>query len=89
MVKLPFEQFSGDGFFVRKFSPNVDDSELSWHCDNEDRLIVVINESGWLFQNENEVPFELKRGMCFNIKRGHWHRVVRGLNDLRLVIFIR
>lgn len=41
----------GKSQYVREFDSNIDQSELEWHLDEEDRFVDVIeNKGGWLFQ---------------------------------------
>lgn len=88
--KLPFEEshISKNGF-MRVFSSDVKDSELTWHRDDEDRQIQVISNTGekkWLLQLDNQLPISLCEGSIYEIKRGQWHRVIAG--DLNLKILV-
>ena len=43
--------------YTRLFSENIDDSELVWHRDAEDRLLKVLDGGdNWLIQLDNELP---------------------------------
>lgn len=66
-----------DWSFIRRFSSNVDADKLVWHRDKKDRKIVVISGSGWLFQHDNENPFELVLGLSFEIKAMSFHRLIK------------
>ena len=59
----PYSEYNNSDHFVREFSHNVDNKELVWHRDREDRLVEVLESDGWAFQYDNEFPFELLRGM--------------------------
>ena len=67
---------------IREFLLDRDDSEYVWHRDKEDREIEVIKGQGWQFQWENCLPYLLKEGMIFNIKRGEFHRLIKGKTKL-------
>lgn len=71
--------------WIRTFS-EVDDSELVWHRDREDREITVLEGSGWKFQRDNEIPFELKKGQIFYINKMIYHRLLKGDNTLKIKI---
>ena len=43
---------------VRTFSKEVDELDLIWHRDREDRRIVVESGNGWKLQKDNQ-PGEL------------------------------
>ena len=49
-MDFPFQQENIDGKIIRTFSPDVDDDELKWHQDLNDRKITVIEGGGWSFQ---------------------------------------
>lgn len=77
--------FVEDGEF-RTFSKDVSPSDLIWHSDSEDRFIQVVSGTGWLFQFEDELPFELLRDDSLFIPKGIVHRIIKGSNDLKLRI---
>jgi hypothetical protein len=72
--------------WIRVFSDNVDPKELHWHRDDCDRVICILNDTDWSFQFDNEVPMKLSRGMEISIKRGVWHRVIKGKTGLSILI---
>ena len=71
---------------VRTFDINALDEEFVWHRDNEDRIIEILEGDGWQFQADNALPFLLKPGLSFEIKAGEYHRIIKGINDLRIRI---
>jgi hypothetical protein len=86
-VGFPFshENVSKDTF-IRKFSKNVSKDELVWHRDKEDREIEIISGEGWSFQRENSLPIKLSIGDKVLIKKNEWHRIIKGSEDLVLLI---
>lgn len=70
----------------RTFDQNIDDHELVWHRDLEDRKITVIKGQGWYFQMENQLPVELKVGVSIFIPKMEYHRVIKGDSDLQIKI---
>ena len=85
---LPFKQTRLDeNTVLRVFSEGVDDSELVWHRDRNDRLIEVIEGEGWKLQIENDIPRELTAGSRFFVAAREYHRVIKGRGDLRVRIF--
>ena len=84
---LPFEENQiSESSFIRKFSVKTSDDEFIWHRDREDRFIKVIDGEGWLIQLDNNLPLELSQGMEVFIKKGEWHRVIKGNSNLILKI---
>ncbi len=87
MSDFPFkERRIGSDCWLRSFSINEDDDELVWHRDREDRLIKVIGGDGWMIQLDNRLPLELSQGIEVFIKKGEWHRVLKGTSDLILEV---
>ena len=71
---------------IRTFSKDVDEMELIWHTDKEDRNIEVLEGKGWRFQRDNELPLELREGDRIFIPRHQVHRVIKGETDLKIKI---
>ena len=71
---------------IRTFSKDVDEMDLIWHRDDEDRNIEVLEGKGWFFQRDNELPLELKEGDRIFIPRHQVHRVIKGKTDLKISI---
>lgn len=72
------------GDTLRYFSSEVPDSELIWHRDPENRLVIATHDTDWQVQLEDELPISLN-GAVF-IPAGRWHRVIKGKSDLTLKI---
>ena len=81
---LPFQETKQSNYFIREFSSNLTSFELVWHRDREDREVQVIGETDWMFQFDNELPFQME-GKFF-IPMGVYHRVIKGSGDLKLKI---
>jgi hypothetical protein len=79
-MSLPFKERVDGNVHVRKFSSDVNDDELVWHRDKEDRLIEIIQNDGWLFQYDNELPFIMEES--FFVPKNTFHRVIKGDGDL-------
>jgi len=71
---------------IRTFSSDVDEMDLIWHTDLEDRTIEVLEGKGWQFQRDNELPLVLKEGDRIFIPRHQVHRVIKGTTDLKIKI---
>jgi quercetin dioxygenase-like cupin family protein len=71
---------------IRTFSESVNDSELVWHRDTEDRIVTVLEGEGWQFQMDNELPMILEEGTTFFIPKMTYHRILKGKTDLRIRI---
>ncbi len=66
---------------VRGFTNRVDPEELKWHFDEEDRIVELIEETDWLFQFDDELPFVIGE-TPIHIPKGKYHRVIKGEKDL-------
>ena len=82
---LPFEEEQiSDNIFIRTFSMDIDEMDLIWHTDKENRFIKVLEGNGWQFQYDEELPFEMTDGLGFPIMKGQIHRVIKGLGPLKI-----
>ena len=82
-MDFPFEeQQVSTNKFIREFSADVDEIELIWHRDREDRVVSVIEGNGWKFQFDEELPFEMIDGIKITISKGDLHRVIKGKGPL-------
>jgi hypothetical protein len=82
---LPFNEYwISEKESIRKFSPNVFDEELKWHVDLEDRIVESTSDNDWKFQFDDQLPIEMKG--IISIKRGQWHRLIKGTTDLEVKI---
>lgn len=80
----PYTQTHNDSIIHRKFTQDIDDSELVWHRDERDRQVTVLQETDWLFQFDNEIPKVLKDTIF--IPRNTYHRLIKGTEDLMIQI---
>jgi hypothetical protein len=80
-MNFPFTETSlGNNRYIREFSEDVDDHELEWHKDREDRIVEVIENNGWEFQMDNELPIHLENRLF--IPKETYHRVIKGTGKL-------
>lgn len=85
MEELPFnEEWISEKESIRIFKESLFNDELKWHFDEEDRIIECIGETDWKFQFDNQLPIELKGPI--EIKRGEYHRLIKGSKDLKILI---
>ena len=82
---LPFEEEKiKDNIFIRTFSTDVDEMDLIWHTDKENRFIRVLEGNGWQFQYDEELPFEMTDGLGFPVMKGQIHRIIKGVGPLKI-----
>jgi hypothetical protein len=62
----------------------MDEMELKWHWDEEDRLIEPLAENDWQFQFDNELPVMIYKQIF--IPTGVIHRVIKGTTELKIKI---
>lgn len=65
---------------IRTFSDCIDESELQWHWDEEDRIVEPLNDNDWLFQFDNELPEKIYKQIV--IPAGMIHRIIKGKTNL-------
>ena len=82
----PYFEKKQEGFILRRFSEDTSSFELVWHRDKEDRVIEVLQGSGWKFQLDNDLP-QLMDGKTFIIPKDTYHRVIKGNGDLVVKIW--
>ena len=80
----PYKDEIKEGFVERVFSEDIDEIELMWHRDGEDREVEVIGKSDWMIQMDNELPKVLEGKI--HIPEGVYHRVIKGSGDLKIKI---
>ena len=62
-MDFPFEEEKIDQYnFIRTFPADVDEMDLIWHADKENRIITVLEGNGWKFQFDEELPIEMTKG---------------------------
>ena len=80
---MPFSQEQiDDSTFIREFNQDIDSEELIWHMDRKDRIVTILESSGWEFQMDNELPKILKEGDVLFIPKYTYHRVIKGSGKL-------
>ena len=83
----PYTDQEKEGKKIRTFSADVENEELIWHRDKTHREVTVVEGTGWFFQLDESVPFELKKGQSLSIPKMEWHRLFKkGDSDLVLEI---
>ena len=81
------DQDKEGGKKIRTFSADVENEELIWHRDKTHREVTVVEGTGWFFQLDENIPFELKKGQTLSIPKMEWHRLFKkGDSDLVLEI---
>jgi len=81
-MNYPFSQKIIDNGFIRTFTTDVEDDELKWHQDLNDREVLIIESGGWEYQEDNKLPIRLNNGDKLVIPKLTWHRVIKGTENL-------
>lgn len=87
--KFPFKQAQlSENKMLRKFSRDVNDQELTWHRDREDRVVRMVEGKGWHLQLDGKLPQPMRLGETYEIPAGSWHRLVRlaGATNLTVIV---
>lgn len=83
----PYSEYEDNHLVVHRiFKHTVEDLELVWHRDHENRHVTVIEGEGWMFQQENKLPIELHPGDQIYIPKRTYHRIIKGSTDLKIRI---
>ena len=83
VIDFPFEEEKIDQYnFIRTFPADVDEMDLIWHADKENRIITILEGNGWKFQFDEELPIEMTKGKSISILKGVIHRVIKGNGPL-------
>jgi hypothetical protein len=69
-------------YIIRKFDTNVEDDELVWHTDKQNRTVTVLQGINWQLQMDDTLPKELEVGKQYFITKGKYHRLIKGKNNL-------
>jgi len=83
-MNFPFNEHIEEGYHIRTFSKDVDEMELVWHRDKEDRIVESVGETDWMIQMDNELPKPLTQSIY--IPKETYHRVLKGSGDLTVKI---
>ena len=87
-MNFPFiEQQVDSQLFIWEFSADVDEMELIWHTDREDRIVSIIEGNNWKFQFDEQLPFEMIKGIDIVIPKGTIHRIIKGDGPLKIKVF--
>jgi len=87
--KLPFEEKINGNKRLRKFSETVDEGELQWHRDREDRIVIPTHQTDWKVQMDNKLPISLVEGEQIEIPKGIYHRLIKGSGELNLTVIFK
>lgn len=79
---LPFDEVNESGVKKRTFKNNINEEELKWHFDQQDRKVKVVKSNGWEIQMDNEIPRKLNEGDTLFIPKGVYHRIIKGNGEL-------
>jgi len=78
----PYQENNG----IRTFLSERDDSEYVWHRDDEDRCVKILEGEAWQLQFEDTLPYLLRPGQSFVIRKNEYHRLIKGIGDLTVQI---
>jgi hypothetical protein len=82
---IPYTETSiSDSEVIRIFGTDVESEELKWHWDDEDRIIESMEKTDWKFQFDNQLPIKIEGKI--EIKKGVWHRLIKGSRDISMKI---
>lgn len=83
----PYKQIRKKGFIIREFHHKTNPADFVWHKDRLNRKVKILNGSGWQMQFENALPFELVEGHNYYVPSMTWHRIIPGINTLKIEIY--
>jgi quercetin dioxygenase-like cupin family protein len=71
---------------IRIFDKNINPIELLWHRDLHERKVTILEGKGWQYQLDNKLPRELSKGDVIYIPRLIYHRIIKGEDNLKILI---
>ena len=80
----PYQEVKAFDYIYRKFTHDVDEQELVWHRDRNDREVQVLEPTDWQFQLEDSIPQQLKDTIF--IPKEMYHRLIKGSGNLNVRI---
>jgi len=84
--ELGFHQEIVDGYIIRSFDITMEENQLYWHKDKENRVLYIVDGLGWKIQMDNELPFTLTKDGVYVVPKETFHRLVKGTTNLILKI---
>lgn len=82
----PYFETRIDNTIYRRFEGTVEETDLVWHRDHNDRQIIVKESQGWQLQLDDELPQHLVEGKTYFISKEQYHRLIKGQGDLIIEI---
>lgn len=80
----PYTDIKTQNCLYRKFTQDISEDELVWHRDQNDREVLIMDTTDWMFQFENQLPFTLKDTLF--IPKDTYHRLIKGTGTLNVQI---
>ena len=84
--EVPYQETIKEEKRIRVFTESIEDEELKWHRDREDRIVKVLESNKWFLQMDNQLPTELLVDESYLIPQGVYHRVIKGKGDLKISV---
>lgn len=84
--KKPYFETRIGNTIYRRFEGTVEETDLVWHRDANDRQVIVQESNGWQLQFDNELPQKLESGKTYFIAREQYHRLIKGNGELVIEI---
>lgn len=84
--ELPFTERQMPDCLIRVFDENIDEEELKWHFDDENRIVVPVECDGWKLQMDESLPVEMKIDEEYFIPVDVYHRIIKGSGSLKLKV---
>lgn len=83
----PYTQIKNGKSIIREFNAEtISPHELVWHRDKRDRKVEILSGKGWKFQIDNELPVDLSVGDTIYIHKEVFHRIIKGVDTLKIKI---
>lgn len=83
-TNFPFTEEIKNDYYIRTFDAEIEEDELVWHRDKEDRIIICEEKTDWKFQQDNKLPISFDNEIF--IKKEIYHRLIKGTGNITLKI---
>jgi len=77
-----YEELKKEDFYIRTFDENIDQNDLVWHRDLEDRTIIPIENEDWMIQIDEKLPIKIENEIF--IPKTIFHRLIKGKGSLKI-----
>lgn len=73
---------------IRTFKENINELDLVWHRDKQDRIVEAISADEWYLQYDNMLPIKIQKNIKYKIEKNIYHRLIKKSGQLKIKIYM-